>query len=92
MKKLLSCREVWCYDDCDYIVTGETEEDVMTSAVENSIIKHGKREKDMARLRQKLRIHLYYTINLIMYIELQLLVTIDSRRRITRAHCMMTIF
>ena len=79
MKKLLSCREVWCYDDCDYIVAGETEEDVMTSAVENSIIKYGKREKDMARLRQKLRIHLYY--NLIMYMKLQLLVTIDSRRR-----------
>jgi predicted small metal-binding protein len=59
MKKLLSCREVWCYDDCDYIIAGETEEDVVTSAAEHDIIKHGKREKDMVRLREKLRGFIY---------------------------------
>ena len=59
MKKLLSCREVWCYDDCDYIVSGETEEDVVISAAEHDIIKHGKREMDIARLREKLRGFIY---------------------------------
>jgi hypothetical protein len=59
MKKLLSCREVWCYDNCDYIVSGETEEDAVTSAAEHDIIKHGKREKDMVRLRETLRGFIY---------------------------------
>lgn len=62
MKKLLSCREVWCYDNCDYIVSGETEEDVVISAAEHGIIKHDKREKDMVRLREKLSIYLYYIL------------------------------
>ena len=26
MKKLLSCRELGCYEDCDYIVTGDVRE------------------------------------------------------------------
>jgi predicted small metal-binding protein len=59
MKKLLSCREVWCYDDCDYIVAGETEEDVVKNAAEHRIIKHGNREKDMVSLREKLREFIY---------------------------------
>jgi hypothetical protein len=59
MKKLLSCREVWCYDNCDYIVLGETEEDVIISAAEHHVIKHGKREKNMATLRKKLRGFIY---------------------------------
>ncbi len=59
MKKLLSCREVWCYDDCDYIMSGETEEDVVISAAEHGMIRHGKREKDMANLREKLRGSIY---------------------------------
>jgi hypothetical protein len=42
MKKLLSCRKVWCYDDCDYIVAEETEEDVVVSAAEHNIVKHGR--------------------------------------------------
>ena len=58
MKKLLSCREVWCYDDCDYIMSGETEEDVVISAAEHGMIRHGKRE-DMANLREKLRGSIY---------------------------------
>jgi predicted small metal-binding protein len=44
-KQLLSCREVWCYDDCDYIVTGETEEDILRSAAEHDIKEHGKTKK-----------------------------------------------
>jgi predicted small metal-binding protein len=44
-KLLLSCREVWCYDDCDYIVTGETEEDIVKSAAEHDIKEHGKTKK-----------------------------------------------
>ena len=41
--QLLSCREVGCYDYCDYIVTGETEQDVMRSAAEHNMKIHGKR-------------------------------------------------
>jgi hypothetical protein len=52
MKKLLSCSEVWCYDNCDFIVSGETEEDVVISPAEHSIIKYGKTDKDMAKLRK----------------------------------------
>lgn len=59
MKKLLSCREVWCYDNCDYIVSGETEEDVVINTAEHGIIKHGKSEKDMVWLREKLRGFIY---------------------------------
>jgi hypothetical protein len=59
MKKLLSCREVWCYDDCDYIVAEETDEDVVISAAEHSIKKHGKRKKDMVKLGEKLRGFIY---------------------------------
>ena len=44
MKKLLSCREVGCYDYCDYIVTGETEEEVIRSA-ESMISKSMVRQK-----------------------------------------------
>ena len=62
-KLLLSCREVGCYYDyCDYIVTGETEEDVVRSAAEHDMKDHGKTKKDMAKLREKLRIHLYYIL------------------------------
>jgi predicted small metal-binding protein len=59
MKKLLSCREVWCYDDCDYIVAGETEEDVMRSAAEHVIKEHGKTKKYSKDERKTQRIHLY---------------------------------
>jgi len=55
MKKLLSCRELGCYEDCDYIVTGETEEDIMKSAAEHSIKEHGKTQIDMVQLREKLK-------------------------------------
>ncbi len=39
MKKLLSCREIGC--ECDYIVTGETEEEILRHNAKHSIEKHG---------------------------------------------------
>ena len=62
MKKLLSCREVWCYDDYDYIVAEETEDDVVKSAAEHGIKKHGKPKKDLVKLREKLK-EFIYTVN-----------------------------
>jgi predicted small metal-binding protein len=59
MKKLLSCREVWCYDDCDYIIAGETEEDVVTNTAEHGIKKHGKSKRDMVKLGENLRGFIY---------------------------------
>ena len=59
MAKLLSCREVGCYDYCDYIVTGETEEDVVRSAAEHCIKEHGKKEKDIVKMRRKLKGFIY---------------------------------
>jgi predicted small metal-binding protein len=57
---LLSCREVGCYDDyCDYIVTGETEEDVVRSAAEHDMKEHGKTNKDIAKIREKLKGFIY---------------------------------
>jgi predicted small metal-binding protein len=55
MKKLLSCREVGCYGDCDYIVTGETEEEVMRSAAEHGIKEHSRTQKDMMELRDNIK-------------------------------------
>jgi Protein of unknown function (DUF1059) len=60
MKKLLlSCREVWCYDDCDYIIVEETEEDVMVCAAEHSIVKHGGKETYTVSLMERLRGFIY---------------------------------
>jgi hypothetical protein len=59
MKKILSCREVWCYDDCDYIITEETEEDVVISTAKHGIKKHGKSKRDMVKLGEKLGAFIY---------------------------------
>jgi predicted small metal-binding protein len=59
MKKLLSCREVWCYEDCDYIVAGESEEEVVRTAAEHGIKEHGKTKKDMVKMREKLKGFIY---------------------------------
>jgi predicted small metal-binding protein len=59
MKKLLSCSEVWCYDYCDYIVAGETEEDVVIGAAEHGIKEHGKTKLDMVKLGEKLKGFIY---------------------------------
>jgi predicted small metal-binding protein len=58
-KLLLSCREVGYYDYCDYIVTGETEEDIVRSAAEHGIKEHGKTNKDIVKLREKLKGFIY---------------------------------
>jgi predicted small metal-binding protein len=55
MTKLLSCREVGCYDYCDYIVTGETEEDIVRSAAEHDIKEHDKTNKYIVKLKEKLK-------------------------------------
>jgi predicted small metal-binding protein len=62
MKKLLSCREVWCYEDCDYIVAEESEEEVVRTAAEHGIKEHGKTKKDMVKSIDKLK-EFIYTIN-----------------------------
>jgi hypothetical protein len=54
---LLSCREVGCYDDCDYIVTGETEEDDVRSVAEHDMKEHGKTNKDIVKEKLKGFIH-----------------------------------
>jgi len=56
---LLSCREVACYDYCDYIITGETEEDVLRSSAEHDIKEHGKTKNDMVNMREKLKGFIY---------------------------------
>jgi predicted small metal-binding protein len=40
-------------------VTGETEEDVVRSAVEHDIKEHGKTKKDMVKMREKLKGFIY---------------------------------
>jgi predicted small metal-binding protein len=59
MKKLLSCNEVGYNDFCDYIVTGETEEQVMINATEHSMKKHGKTQHDMLGIREKIKEFIY---------------------------------
>jgi predicted small metal-binding protein len=54
MKKLLSCREVGCYE-CDFIVTGETEEEIMRSAAEHGIKEHFRTQKYMVEMSEKLK-------------------------------------
>jgi hypothetical protein len=56
---LLSCREVGCYGYCDYIVTGETEEDVVKSAAERDMKVHGKTRKDIVGIREKVKVFIY---------------------------------
>jgi predicted small metal-binding protein len=58
-KLLLSCHEVGCYYDCDYIVAGETEEDVMRNAAEHDIKEHDKTKKDIVKMREKLKGFIY---------------------------------
>jgi hypothetical protein len=55
MKKLLSCHEVWCYDDCDYTIAGEAEEDVVISTAEHDIKEHGETNKDIVKFKEKLK-------------------------------------
>jgi hypothetical protein len=43
----------------DYIVTGETEEDVLRSAAEHDIKEHGKTNKDIVKFKEKLKWFIY---------------------------------
>jgi predicted small metal-binding protein len=51
--KLLSCHEVGVCD-CDFIVTGETEEQVTISATEHVMKEHRKTLEDMLPLRDRI--------------------------------------
>jgi predicted small metal-binding protein len=57
MRKLLSCREIG--RECDYIVTGDTEEEVFVSTVEHSMEKHGKKLEDVTDIREKIKGFIY---------------------------------
>jgi predicted small metal-binding protein len=56
---LLSCREVGFHDYCDYIVTGETEEDIVRSAAEHDMKVHGKTDNDTAGIRERVKGFIY---------------------------------
>jgi predicted small metal-binding protein len=43
--KTINCREAGF--DCDHVVTGETEEDVMKNGTEHAMNVHGMKEEDM---------------------------------------------
>jgi predicted small metal-binding protein len=51
--KSLSCREAGC--DCDYIATGQTEEELMGKLREHGMKEHGKTEEDMMQMKDKLK-------------------------------------
>ncbi len=51
--KSLSCREAGC--DCDYIATGQTDEEVMRNAAEHGMKEHDKTEEDMIQMKDKLK-------------------------------------
>jgi predicted small metal-binding protein len=56
--KSLSCRESGC--DCDYIATGQTEEELMgklreRGMKEHGMKEHGKTEEDMIQMKDKLK-------------------------------------
>ena len=52
--KTVSCREAGF--DCDHVVKGETEEEVMKNGAEHAMKVHGMKEKDMTpEMQQKIR-------------------------------------
>jgi predicted small metal-binding protein len=52
--KTINCREAGF--DCDYVVRGETEEDVMKNGVEHAMKDHGMKEEDITpEMKQKIR-------------------------------------
>jgi predicted small metal-binding protein len=57
MRKLLSCREIGC--ECDYIVTGDTEEEVLGNTAEHSMEKHGKTLEDVMDTREEIKGFIY---------------------------------
>jgi predicted small metal-binding protein len=58
--KTLSCREAGF--DCDYVVKGETEEDIFTNGGQHAINDHGIKEEDFTpEFKEKLRGLIKYT-------------------------------
>jgi predicted small metal-binding protein len=52
--KTINCREAGF--DCDYIVRGETEEEVMKNGAEHAMKDHGMKEEDITpEMKQKIR-------------------------------------
>jgi predicted small metal-binding protein len=52
--KTINCREAGF--DCDYVVRGETEEEVMKNGVEHAMKDHGMKEEDITpEMKQKIR-------------------------------------
>ena len=52
--KTINCREAGF--DCDYIVKGETEEEVMRNGAEHAMKDHGMKEEDITpEMKQKIR-------------------------------------
>lgn len=52
--KTINCREAGF--DCDHIVKGETEEDVMKNGAEHAMEAHGMKEADITpEMKQKIR-------------------------------------
>ncbi|HET7390986.1 MAG TPA: DUF1059 domain-containing protein [Nitrososphaeraceae archaeon] len=57
MRKLLSCREIGF--ECDYIVTGDTEEEVLGHTAEHSMEKHGNTLEDVMDIREEIKGFIY---------------------------------
>jgi predicted small metal-binding protein len=52
--KTISCREAGF--DCDHVVKGETEEDVMRNGAEHAMKVHGMKEEDITpEMKQKIK-------------------------------------
>ena len=52
--KTLSCREAGF--DCDYVVKGETEEEILNNGKQHAIMDHGMKEEDCnPEFKEKLR-------------------------------------
>lgn len=52
--KTISCREAGF--ECDYIVKGQTEEEVINNAAEHAIKEHGVKSEDMTpEMKEKIR-------------------------------------
>ena len=52
--KTLNCREAGF--DCDYVVRGETDEEVMKNGAEHAMKDHGMKEEDITpEMKQKIR-------------------------------------
>ena len=56
--KTITCREVGF--DCDYVVKGETEEEVMKRGAEHAMKDHGMKEEDInPEFKEKVRGHIH---------------------------------